>query len=248
MRKLLFLLLLTLSSPCLAQQSAAVLPRLSLSRASRATPKGSLPPDWVKNFVTPAQYDTLVILNRLMDVDYTALKGNRFGKRFINNGVAHAGRVVRALIAGEKMQVGMDKIFNGICTNFYKPDMRLEVKDSLITFTTIYKSIDGYDTFVNLNAHFKKDKKTGKYSAPSYELEGHCGWHEDTSIDLKVYEVTKDGEKEITSIETDEKGKTPMLVLFGTMEFTDPLGYKHKEDVDAFFQLDLTPTIVKYGK
>ena len=63
-------------------------------RVESSVPKGKMPPRWLLNKVTPAQYDTLVALNRLCTVDYSMLKGYKVTPQM---GAMTDGAGVRAL-------------------------------------------------------------------------------------------------------------------------------------------------------
>lgn len=73
--KKLFLLLFAVASMVMAEGAAAQnRAKLVNCTVSVNIPKCQMPPHWLLNKVTPAQYDTLVVLNRLCTVDYSLLK------------------------------------------------------------------------------------------------------------------------------------------------------------------------------
>lgn len=236
MRHIICSMLLTLSCISYAQHTTYI-PSTHSDR--NTTKRGELPPVWILNKVTPEQYDTLAILNRLTDVDYSPLKSKYFGKKQITGFMPSVREYIVKAMRGNAATPAGVMFFLADNFAYLLPDKKVSEKNAIKTETTVFSSSDGYDAHVRLEADFVRDRSNGTYTARNFRVIGYSVSRLHMVTSVKLTELTAEGEKEITSITTDKKGVTPSLLLSGTVTFTDPLGNKHEEQVKAAFGLDI---------
>ena len=90
MKKSILCLLFAIAAMAWANEAAAQQCKKKVTpRVESTVPKGKMPPRWLLNKVTPAQYDTLVALNRLCTVDYSMLKGYKVTPQMVEKVMGH---------------------------------------------------------------------------------------------------------------------------------------------------------------
>ena len=96
MKKSILCLLFAIAAMAWANDAAAQQCKKKVTpRVESTVPKGKMPPRWLLNKVTPAQYDTLVALNRLCTVDYSMLKGYKVTPQMVEKVMGQARKYIR---------------------------------------------------------------------------------------------------------------------------------------------------------
>ena len=243
MRKLFLLSFLLVSGMVFAQEPKAgsgnyiirVYGNGNGANAGTYNKQGKMPPKWLKNKVSAAQYDTLVILNMLADVDYTGFKGCGKGQSCIAAEMATVQKAINAFMEspseGGKRHYGN----SGYIKKGIKPCKQQVVKNGYQADYVVYSSVDGYDAHFILSALFIKDKKKGSYTASTprvaaYSLGGY-------SLDAVAKLSAADQTDPVTTMTIDANGESADYTLNGELKFEDPLGNKHKEHVNLTFRL-----------
>ena len=203
---------------------------------SGVSQKGCLPPRWLLNKVTPAQYDTLVALNRLCNVDYSMLKGYHVTAKDVPHLMEQARKMLARALEnpnGSTAAVG----WTVIIMKRAKPVADVTEKGVRRLTYIIYSSVDGYDAHLQLRGTVRKDRKSGKLYLVDYEVTPYSV----QGIPAKADGVTIKGNGNVNMDELliNEDVKTIGYALNGTLSFTDPLGDVHKEQVNASVSLGL---------
>lgn len=96
MKKSILCLLFAIAAMAWANDAAAQQCKKKVTpRVESTVAKGKMPPRWLLNKVTPAQYDTLVALNRLCMVDYSMLKGYKVTPQMVEKVMGQARKYIR---------------------------------------------------------------------------------------------------------------------------------------------------------
>lgn len=223
---------INLSDYATAQQRVSV----TITNSSDNVAKGKMPPRWLLNRVTPAQYDTLVVLNKLCSVDYSMLKGYNVTPSDIAKVMKQANEYIRKALDnndGVIPHVGW-KTAQIITVNPWsnKVDKGLKKVEYMI-----YSSIDGYDVHLLLRTTLQRNRQTGGYHSVAYEVIPYSI----QGIPIKVSRtcVSKDGSNPVDNLEIGKDGKSPCYIVDTTINFTDPLGNKHFEKINISLWLTL---------
>lgn len=199
--------------------------------------KGQMPPCWLKNKVSKEQYDTLVALNMLADVDYGALKGYNISDRDVASFMTQAKKAMDFFMkntggkGAKQFSSESASTFDGV------PYSKTVGKKQTEAKYLVYSSIDGYDAHVLITLPLVKNKTTKGYTASGISFEGYSLSGVPITVDVRLQDFKE--RKEITSIEIPRDGTSDQYLLFGTIEFTDPLGCHHKERVKRTVQFGL---------
>lgn len=215
---------------------------VSLGVSSEKTPigynkKGQMPPCWLKNKVSKEQYDTLTALNMLADVDYGALKGYNVSNSDVESFMTQAKKAIYAFTESsdgkyvKQFTSESSSTFDGV------PYSRAVGKKQTEAKYLAYSSIDGYDAHVLITLSLVKNKTTKGYTASGISYEGYSLSGVPVTVDVRLQDFKE--RKEITSIDIPKDGISEQYSLFGTIEFTDPLGCHHKERVKRTVQFGL---------
>lgn len=112
MKKSILCLLFAIAAMAWANDAAAQQCKKKVTlRVESTVAKGKMPPRWLLNKVTPAQYDTLVALNRLCTVDYSMLKGYKVTPQMVEKVMGQARKYIREAMDshdGVVPRVGVD--------------------------------------------------------------------------------------------------------------------------------------------
>ena len=199
--------------------------------------KGQLPPEWVKNKVTPEQYDTLALLNMLATVDYSSLKGYAVAAGDVRLMMSAAGRAIHRFMADDKGSEVRMFSYCGVGEPRVAPMQQTAAKSVVAVRYVLYSSVDGYDAHVVLTAHLRRDAKTRCYTADSYELTGYSLGGATVAAQIELHSADT-GEK-VGQIVIGADGVSPRYSLTGQIAYTDPLGRKHQECIGETLMLSL---------
>lgn len=199
--------------------------------------KGQLPPAWVKNKVTPEQYDTLAMLNMMAIVGYNPLKGYITSSAEVRSYMAAAGKALRRFMADEEgVKLRIFEFYMGNVP-IVSPIRWKATRQAIEAQYVLYSSKDGYDAHVLLTITLHRDNKTKNYVVDSYQLSGYSlgGAKVEAQLELSVASISieKKGEGSVV-------GSNPMsadYLVSGLISFTDPLGCKHQEQVGQNLKL-----------
>lgn len=234
--KKLFVLIFAVTSMVVAKDAVAQnRAKLVNCTVSVKDPKCQMPPHWLLNKVTPAQYDTLVVLNRLCTVDYSMLKGYnvtsadvaqvmKTAREYINKALANTNGVTPNV----GWKVTSIKQLRPWCDKIEKNVRKVEYM--------VYSSIDGYDVHLLLRTTLLRDRKTGGYRSVAYQLVPYSVQNIPVTVDAPS--VCFKG-KPVTNLEIGKDGKSASYTINATVIFTDPLGEKHQELVSTTVTLEL---------
>lgn len=246
MRQILFLMLLLSANFSYAQtQQTAAKPLLQgkflFSGKGNSVPKGDynpkgeLPPAWLKNKVSEAQYDSLAALNKLCMVDYSAFKGVNISATDIADIMTKVKSMLNnkntlSTSDGEIAYFGLSSVSKTL-----KPWQKvIKEEDKTKAQYIAYSSIDGYDAHILITYQYTNDKTTGQSRSNvgvfAYSLSGNTVKLENSGLDFL-------GNKSAKEIVFDANGLSNPVALHGTLVFDDPLGYHHSENVNVTFCL-----------
>lgn len=215
-----------------AQQRANV----KISATTVNVPKGKMPPRWLLNKVTQAQYDTLAALNKLCTVDYSMLRGYDVKPNDVAKVMTQAREFIRKAMDnnnGMTRDVGWQTIRMVIV----HPWSDKVEKGSRKVEYMVYSSADGYDAHLLLRATLQRDRKTGGYRSVDYEVVPYSIQSMPVKVE-KAY-ISKDGRNKVDYIEIDKGAQSSSYIISATMNYVDPLGNKHVEKINAHVQLTL---------
>ena len=189
--------------------------------------KGQLPPAWVKNKVTPEQYDSLALLNMLATVDYSWLKGYDVTAGDVRQMMSAVRRAIHRFMADDKgTEVRIFSYSDGGETHV-APVQQTAAKSMVAVRYVLYSSVDGYDAHVVLTANLRRDAKNRCYTADSYELTGYSLGGATVAAQIELHSADT-GEK-VGQIVIGADDVSPRYSLMGRITYTDPLGRKHQE-------------------
>lgn len=237
MRKLFVIILLAMAGTALADD----VQRPCATTAGQCVltskvPQGSMPPRWLLNKVTPAQYDTLVALNRLCHVDYSMLKSYDVTPEMVSRIMGQAREELRKAIDKTDGTVsGTGWIVARIKT--IKPWRETVEKGVRKVEYLVYSSVDGYDVHLLLRASLQRDRRTGVYRSVSYELVPYS--IQGIPVKIERAEVSKVGSGAVSCLEIGSDGKSTSYAISAALEYTDPLGNKHIELVSTSVHLQV---------
>ncbi len=237
MKRLFVFLMFAIASISLVNYAAAQqCVNVKVSSGSCNGVKGKLPPRWLLNKVTPSQYDTLTILNRLCDVDYSMLKGYDVTPSDVAQVMTQARENINKALNnnnGITPRVGWKKALM-ITVSPWRD--KVEKGQRKVEYM-IYSSVDGYDVHLLLRATFKRDRQTGGYRSVAYDVVPYSV----QGIPVKIGQtrVSTNGIDTVECLDIAKGGKSSCYVVNTAVNFTDPLGNKHFEQVDMSLWLTL---------
>ncbi len=197
--------------------------------------KGKMPPQWLLNKVTPAQYDTLAILNRLCNVDYSMLKGYDVTQNDIANVMKLACENIRKAL-GNNDGATPNIVFKSVTVKQVSAWSDKVDKSTRKVDYLVYSSIDGYDVHLLLRTSLQRDRKTGGYRSVAYELVPYSV--QGIPVTIERASVSKGGQP-VERLEIGKDGKSASYAINATINFVDPLGNKHQELVSNSVILEL---------
>lgn len=205
------------------------------------TKRGELPPAWIKNKVTDAQYDSLAMLSKYYWVNYDYFKQRDLTKERISIYVSGIKRLLSEENLKQIKQLPKD------APNYYdyypgsvllKPFMVLPNADGSKQMKYIvYSEIDGYDAHVMVEARVNKNTNGNivfsKLKLVPYSVSGLKV--EIDNMDFKSesrpsYHIVYDGVYDTRSLMSEFK-------ICGLLKFEDAMGYHHTELVQQSFYL-----------
>ena len=197
----------------------------------RFNKKGQMPPAWLKNKLTEEQYNKMVILNILADVNYDIFKYNTN----IDAEMEHVDKAIKTFMDNPEGKKGARYDREVHNAGEILPYRMQEMKDSVVADYLIYSSIDGYDAHVAISITFIKNKKKGTLSEHYYFIYP-TSMSKLEMKDIKVKLDNADQNKKTNRIViSKEKGLSEQFQLKGQVSFVDPLGCKHKEYINTTF-------------
>ena len=227
MRKIFVLILLAASTAVLADDAQPTCYKAAKKCVVTAeVPKGMLPPRWLLNKVTPAQYDTLAALNRLCNVDYSMLKGYNVTPQMVSSVIAQAREQLhKAVDSVNEATPGVG--WRAIMSKTIKPWREMVEKGVRTVEYMVYSSIDGYDVHLLLRAKLQRAGKKGNWCSVSYELVPYS--IQNIPVEVSHALVSQQGGVPVDSIEIGSDVQKRGYAVSATLRFTDPLGNKHEE-------------------
>lgn len=193
-------------------------------------PKGTLPPQWLKNKVSAAQYNSLSILNMLADVDYTAFKGIGKCEKSIKNAMGFVNKAILQFVNDTPDNSNHHFSSAQLNAEDAKPLKETAIKNGKQLQYIFYSSIDGYDAHVLLSATAVKDKKQNSYTAQDLRIEGYS--LSGLPVTIKLNLINCETFQPANTIEIGKDGRSGQYRLEGTIEFDDPLGNHHTEHMN----------------
>lgn len=206
------------------------------------TKRGELPPAWIKNKVTPAQYDSLARVSKYYWVNYDYFKRRDLTKDDIRDYVRHAGTML-----SEKRLQRLKKAPTDTC--YYDVYHGAEYLKPFMTTTTangdkelkfiVYSEVDGYDAHVMVEVRVQHGKNgspvfSGIQAVP-YSISGLKVELEDMDIHTTPRAssfVTSNGVYDTSTV-------MPEFGICGLLKFEDAKGYRHTELVNKRFCLSV---------
>lgn len=237
MKKSILCLLFVIAAMAWANDAAAQQCKKKVTpRVESTVAKGKMPPRWLLNKVTPAQYDTLVALNRLCMVDYSMLKGYKVTPQMVEKVMGQARKYIREAMDrhdGVVPRVGWTTLVTKTLTTWSdKTEKGTRTVEYLVG-----SSADGYDVHLLLRATLQRDRQTGGYRSVAYELVPYSV--QGMPVDVKSPRVYAGGTTPAAQLEWGKDGKSPYYAVNATLDFTDPLGAKHREQINVSVALCL---------
>lgn len=237
MKKSILCLLFAIAAMAWANDAAAQQCKKKVTpRVESTVPKGKMPPRWLLNKVTPAQYDTLVALNRLCTVDYSMLKGYKVTPQMVEKVMGQARKYIREAMDrhdGVVPRVGWTALVTKTLTTWSdKTEKGTRTVEYLVG-----SSADGYDVHLLLRATLQRDRQTGGYRSVAYELVPYSV--QGMPVEVKSPRVYAGGTAPVAQLEWGKDGKSPYYAVNATLDFTDPLGAKHREQINVSVALCL---------
>ena len=159
MKKSILCLLFAIAAMAWANDAAAQQCKKKMTpRVESTVAKGKMPPRWLLNKVTPAQYDTLVALNRLCTVDYSMLKGYKVTPQMVEKVMGQARKYLREAMDrhdGVVPRVGWTTLATKTLTTWTdKTEKCIRTVEYLVG-----SSADGYDVHLLLRATLQRDRR-----------------------------------------------------------------------------------------
>ncbi len=207
------------------------------------TKRGELPPVWLKNKVTEAQYDSLARLSKYYAVNYDYFKLRNLTKDDIRFYVKRTEAVLNEKSLKELAMHPNDTC----CYDRYRYPVPVkpfktvvEADGSRTVRYIVYSEIDGYDAHVALDVKISttengnlvfKDIKLLPYSLSGLKVkfEGN----------IRYLSAPKKGMFFVEQGEFDKEGKTPDYRIGGLLKVEDAMGYMHTELVEKHIFLTL---------
>lgn len=198
--------------------------------------KGNMPPLWLQNKVTPAQFDTLVVLNRLCNVDYSAFKGYGLPASIVSLYMNSAKRWIQNVMK-DSVNVTPNVGWGLYETQILKPLKDNTVKGVRKVEYVIYSSVDGYDVHMLLMAEMKLNKRSGNYESVTFQIAPYTLAR--IPITIGKTELLEGESQKVSQIVIPKDSRSATYSLNGYVFFIDPLGDKHRENINSFFKLKL---------
>lgn len=205
------------------------------------TKLGELPPAWLKNKVTDAQYDSLARFSKYYAVNYDYFKQRHLTKDDIRSyvkrtEVALTEKALKQLAARPNDTCYYDKYRFPVPV---KPFMQNTETDGTKTARYIvYSEIDGYDAHLTLDVKLRTDEngivefydaKLQPYSLSGLKVE----------FNGRLTYMPPEGRFLVEQDKFDKDGRTPDFGICGLLKVEDAMGYVHTELVDTKFFLTL---------
>lgn len=207
------------------------------------TKRGELPPVWLKNKVTEAQYDSLAQLSKYYAVNYDYFKRRNLTKDAIRlyvkrTEVLLSEKRIKELSAHPNDTCYFDKYGYPVPVKPFT--QTAEADGSKTARYIVYSEIDGYDAHIvldiklhtgeNGNVEFT-DVKLQPYSLSGLKVE---------FIGKMIYMPSeRDRWWIVEQDKFDKEGRTPDFWVDGLLKVEDAMGYVHTELVDKKFFLTL---------
>lgn len=202
------------------------------------TKVGQEPPLWLKNKVTPVQYDSLVAFSKFFAVNYNYFKQRNLTQKDIQVFVNRTGQLLK-----DKELLQQIRQKGGEACK-YSMDLRPETlhpfavsadKDGAGRKYIIYSEIDGYDAHAMLTAKASADGSTSlsHLNIVPYSLSGL----KVVLSNMHIHEAGSKSAESAQQIGFDDKGRSKVYEVSGLLKVEDAMGNVHTQLIDKTIRL-----------
>lgn len=205
---------------------------------AQLTKQGEMPPAWLKNKLTQAQYDSLVPLSKYYAVSYNHFKQRNLSRQQIQRYVMIMAKALDAKSLKNLEQKTDTTMFTIVPGTVAVHPLALATADSTADARYIvFSDMDGYDAHVMLEVKKLRTKADGTtllgmklipYSLSGLKVE---------LVEMKLQSTVKSASEKGVRIESDSKNLSSPYDVFGLLRFEDGMGYVHTVLVNQRFYL-----------
>lgn len=203
--------------------------------------RGDLPPEWLKNKVTPAQYDSLAVFSKYFSVDYDYFKRRDLSRKDIDAFMRRTGQLLS------------DKDFLDKTVNCRKDTCKYDMvaRPEMISPYTcskggncpedevkyiIYSEIDGYDAHVMLTARMRRTTE-GVVTMSDVQVVPFSVSGLKVSLKAMTVRDSKNPAGMIRDVSFDAEGLSPVYMVVGLLTVEDAMGFVHTKLVNKTIRL-----------